>query len=197
VLINLLLLTGCASQFTAQQVDPETKQFTALAPNCPEIIVNRQIDTGKVDKIVYVKANIHSRYFPAPYQDLLMQSFREMRFFDEVVTNEPITYINSAPLLPELIGNQPWYDVVDPLSIETLKRRYGHFLIAECTLWETSLSSNSLKRLNFMVKIIDPRDGSTVLYVRESSVNWTGVNYNLVYPVLNVVNSWLHDSRRS
>jgi hypothetical protein len=192
-LVLALALTACHTNYR----QPKTDEFGYLPiGNDAEVkvTVNHGVDTNQFRKTLYVSSDMHGIIDWYGYQDYVMEAFRQLDFFDEVITRPPTLYVNTTPPIPtkSYDANKKWYDMVDPVSMRDIVKQYGpNVLVAKTLLRSKSDDFGNTNAFYFQLQLIDPNTSRVVFQGSKSGDNTLGIDNNVINPVLNYAKGYL------
>jgi hypothetical protein len=193
IILAMMLLASCASDFHQPKVNG--LGYLPVANDAEvEIAVNQGIDTNQFRRLLYVQTEMHGTAEWYAYQDYIMTAFREMDFFDEVVTRRPTVHINTTPPTPTVFTarGKTWFDVTDKTPMRVLRQEYGHnFMVAKATLRDISAKFNDDGAFFFELKLIESRTGKVVFQASKEGKRKLGIDYSVINPVLNYARGYL------
>lgn len=153
-------------------------QYKSFVNTHPYATINKPVDLCEKRDVLYVKMHNHSSVSSAYFEDAVMVALQDNDLFRKVVTRQPTVYINVEPYSPQRLEDKRyWYDTDDPLTIAQIKKLYPEpgLLIMEVWLQEFATTSalakntNVTKPVGMTVNLIDPTDGSTIVFSQNSS----------------------------
>lgn len=191
--ILLISLIGCANKFSQATVDG-LGYLPADDDADITVTVNQGIDTNQFKKVLYVQTEMHGVINWNTYEDTVMNSFRELNFFDEVVTRKPTIYINTTPPVSTAITlkDKVWFDMNQPAPYQVMGQQYGdQYLIAKATLRNQSAEVDDLNAFYFEVKLINSKTSKVVFQCSKKGSTILGIDRALINPVLNYTRGYL------
>lgn len=192
-LIFLLVLTACHTNFR----QPKTNELGYLpVGNDAEVLVtvNHGVDTNQFRKTLYVSTEMHGIIDQYAYEDYIMEAFRQLDFFDTVLTRQPTVYINARPPAPTKVYDDgtKWIDVLDPVTYPDIVKQYGrNVMVAKAILRNKSDDFGDLRAYYFQLQLIDPSTSRVLFQASKSGVNTLGIDNNVINPVLNYAKGYL------
>lgn len=192
-----LILTACSGNY--RQVQNDESGYLPTGDDADiRITINHGVDTSQFKKTLYVSMDMHGITDWYGYQDYVMESFRQLDFFGEVVTREPTIYVNTTPPVPtkRYDDKKAWFDVVDPVSYSQIVKQYGpNVLIAKTILRNKTDDYGDTNGFFFQLQLIDPQTSRVLFQGSKAGVNVLGLDLNLINPVLNYAKGYLlnHD----
>lgn len=191
--ILALLLSACHTNY--RQATTDDWGYLPIGNDADvRITVNHGIDTNQFRKVLYVSTDMHGVLNWYGYQDYVMEAFRQLDFFDEVVTRQPTLFVNVLPPTPskKFDNNTLWYDVDDPVSMSDILKQYGpNVLVAKALLRSKSSNFGDYNAYAFQLQLIDPVTSRVVFQGSKQGSNTLGLDNNLINPVLNYAKGYL------
>lgn len=197
VTLLALILSGCYSSYHQATTD-DLGYLPIGSDNDVRITVNHGVDTNQFRKILYVSTDMHGVLDWYGYQDYVMEAFRQLDFFDEIVTRQPTIFINATPQTATIAYDPKklWFDVVDPVSMSEIVRQYGpHVLVAKTMLRSRSSDFGDFNAYSFQLQLIDPTTSRVLFQGSKQGGSTLGLDNDLINPVLNYAKGYLlyHD----
>jgi len=192
-----LLLSACYSSYH-QAVTDDLGYLPVGSGGDVRITVNHGVDTNQFKKVLYVSTDMHGVLDWYGYQDYVMEAFRQLDFFDEVVTRQPTVFINATPQVATKVYDEEklWFDVNDPVSMTEITKQYGpHVLIAKTLLRSKSSDYGDFNAYSFQLQLIDPNTSRVLFQGSQQGGNTLGLDHNMINSVLNYAKGYLqyHD----
>lgn len=188
-----LLLSACHSNY--RQAKTDESGYLPIGNDADvRITINQGVDTSQYRKVLYVSTDMHGVADWYGYQDYLMESFRQLGFFDEVVTRQPTLYINAIPPTPtkQYSDKKVWFDMTDPVSNTAVLKEYGpNVLIAKTLIRNKADDYGELSGFYFQLQLIDPTTSKVLFQGSKTGTNTLGLDMNLINPVLNYAKGYL------
>jgi hypothetical protein len=187
------LLSACASEY--RQAKTDESGYLPIGNDADvKITVNQGVDTSQFKKVLYVSTDMHGVIDWYGYQDYIMEAFRQLDFFGEVVTRQPTLYINTTPPLAtkSYEDKSIWFDMVDPVSNRDILKQYGpNVLIAKSILRNRSDDVGERGGFYYQLQLIDPSTSRVLWQGSKTGGNTLGLDMNLINPILNYAKGYL------
>jgi hypothetical protein len=196
LIISLVLactLSACHSNY--RQAKTDDLGYLPIGNTADlRITINQGVDTSQYRKVLYVSTDMHGVINWYGYQDYVMEAFRQLNFFDEVITREPTLYVNTSPPRPTKRYDEHkfWYDMVDPLSLSDILTQYGpNVLVAKVILRNKTDDLGDLNSFYFQLQLIDPTTSKVLFQGSKQGNSTLGIDMNVINPVLNYAKGYL------
>jgi hypothetical protein len=192
-LVCVFFLSGCHSNY--RQATTDSLGYLPVGQSSDvRITVNHGVDSNQFRKTLYVSTDMAGVLDWMGYQDYVMEAFRQLNFFDEVVTRQPTLFVNTTPQTPTKIYDDKdlWFDVVDPVSLSEIARQYGpHVLVAKTLLRSKSADYGDFKSYVFQLQLIDPVTSRVLFQGSQQGTSTLGIDQNTINSVLNYAKGYL------
>lgn len=193
LIIMAALLSACQSNFK----QPKTNELGYLPVNNSadvQVTVNRGVNTEQFRKTLYVSTDMHGAIDWYAYQDYIMEAFRQLDFFDDVITRPPTLYVNTTPPKPTKVISKDkfWFDMTDPVSYPNISKNYGpNVMVAKAILRNRTDELGTLNAYTFQLQLVDPKTGHVLFQSSSFGTSRNGIDTTIINPVLNYAKGYL------
>jgi hypothetical protein len=170
------MLAGCSSTLKPASPDPKTGHFPTISGISPGGVQKAEKFDPKYLQMLYVKTDSKSDRLNTFY----LQTFTNMGRFQKVVGKDELEGLVIQRGLADKVQN-----ISDMIGLKNLSNVIGPFLVVEPTA-EYKGGYN----YGAALKTTDAETGIVVLLVKNSAINWAGLDEPLFYPLFNVFLDW-------
>jgi hypothetical protein len=178
VVVAALALASCSSTFKPGTLDTQTGHFSTDSHLAPNAVEKEEKFDDKYLPLLYVKTDVKSDRLNSFYID----SFKNMHRFQQVLGKDDMEALVINRGLSSKVQN-----VSDLIGLKNLSGEIGPFLVVE-----PLAEQKSRYGFDASLKAIDAESGQTVLELRNSAFNWSGLDKPLFYPLFNAFLDWTH-----
>lgn len=185
--ISLLAIgiLGCAPVYQVKTPDPETGLLpTHLEVPAEEILVYTPKAKAREVRFFLVRAASGGLGNNQSFVDFFRSAVKQLGI-DQVVTYDELTKMVLSTHLRDTVGN-----VTDPIALANISREIGPFLILDAVQVHQGYGWFQTR-----VRITDPEEAQRLLEINRVKLNWSNLDKEVNYPVLNVIKRWLDESR--
>lgn len=185
LLLVMFSTLGCAPVYQVKSPDPDTGLLpTHLEVPADEILT--YIPKAKVRNVRFFLVRTASGGIGNNQE--FVQFFRgavQQLGIEQIVTSEELTKMVLRSDLRDSVGN-----VTDPVALANISREIGPFLILDAVQVHQGYGWFQTR-----VRITDPEDAERLLDINRIKLNWSNLDKEVNYPVLNVIKKWIDESR--
>lgn len=184
LIAGLFVLAGCVPVYQVAKPDAETGLLPTTVEVKPEEIKTYQ-PSPVVQRIRFVLLRTASGGINTePYNEFVFDALRELGITEIMSRDEFMRMVIDSPLR-DTVGN-----ATDPVALSKINDAVGPFIIVDAVQLHAGGAWFETR-----LRVTDPARADVLLDVHRLRINWSNMDKEVNYPVLNVLKRWFDESK--
>lgn len=184
LIAGLFVLAGCVPVYQVAKPDAETGLLPTTVEVKPEEIKTYQ-PSPVVQRIRFVLLRTASGGINTePYNEFVFDALRELGITEIMSRDEFMRMVIDSPLR-DTVGN-----ATDPVALSKINDAVGPFIIVDAVQMNAGGAWYETR-----LRVTDPARADVLLDVHRLRANWSNMDKEVNYPVLNVLKRWFDESK--
>jgi hypothetical protein len=184
LIAGLFVLAGCVPVYQVAKPDAETGLLPTTVEVKPEEIKIYQ-PSPVVQRVRFVLLRTASGGINTePYNEFVFDALRELGITEIMSRDEFMRMVIDSPLR-DTVGN-----ATDPVALSKINDAVGPFIIVDAVQLHAGGAWFETR-----LRVTDPARADVLLDVHRLRINWSNMDKEVNYPVLNVLKRWFDESK--